>query len=460
MTRSFAMATLDAPETPQDRRGSVPIIAVVALLVYSFLHEALAPILPRGATTIMLAAVVVATIYWMDRSSTPLLGIGAIEIAFASYLLWNLYSMIAPHEYPATDPLTAADLSVPRFIMSGIGTPFLLYVVGRYMFERVAAVTLLLWTILALASYSAWVSILQFTGPTEWVWPRFIVDGSLEGETWTDRAIGVFNQPVVNGLILALGFAIAMWLMTQKNEPAYRRLLAIAIAVGCGYALYLTHTRAAWLSGAVVLILGVLLAHGFRKPSAVALGFTAMIVAINWSVFTSSDRDAGGVGSVGEIHDRLNSIQTALWAFTQKPFEGWGISRFIAVNTYHHQQWSPDVPFERGYAISVHTNELGILAELGLIGLLLWIALLVLIAYRLYDAYRTLPANELCGKPLAIVAIMAFAAMVCTGLTVDLRYFSFATGITFLLVGIVVGWTDRHRRTTDAEQVEVGKPNA
>ena len=57
--------------------------------------------------------------------------------------------------------------------------PFVMYVVGRYTFDRTAAVRILLWTILALAAYSAAVSILQFTGPTELVWPRFIVDGSL-----------------------------------------------------------------------------------------------------------------------------------------------------------------------------------------------------------------------------------------------------------------------------------------
>jgi hypothetical protein len=458
MTRPFARSALEAGSSPQNQRIPAPVFAVLALLVYSFLHEALAPVVPKGATTIMLAAVVVATVVWMDRSPTRLRGVGAIELALTLYLLWNVYSMLAPHDYPPTDPRTAVALSVPRFIMSGTVVPFMMYVVGRYTFDRVTAVRLLLWTILMLAAYSAWVSILQFTGPTEWVWPRFIVDGSLSpDETWTGRAIGVFNQPVINGLILALGFAVAILLMSQQTEAAYRRWLAFAIAIGCGYALYLTHTRAAWLSGAVVLVLGALLANGFRKASIVALGFTATIVAINWSVFTSSDREAGGVGSPGEIEDRLNTIQTALWAYAQKPFTGWGISRFVAVNTYHHQQWSPEMPFERGYAISAHTNELGILAELGLIGLVLWIAVLALIAYRLYDAYRTLPANEICGKPLAVLAIMAFTTLFCTGLTVDLRFFNFATGITFLLVGVVVGWTDRQKRMTDAAEVEVSK---
>ena len=230
-------------------------------------------------------------------------------------------------------------------------------------------------------------------------------------------------------MLLALGFAVAMLLMSRHSEePAWRRWLAFVIAVACGYGLYLTHTRAAWLSGAVVLIIGALLAKGYRKGFIAAMGITATIIAINWSVFTSSDRKAGGVGSEDEVYDRLNSAQTALWAAAQKPLAGWGIGRFPTVNTYHHQQWAPEIPWIRGYAIASHKNELGILAELGAIGLTLWICVLALVAYRLWDAYRTLPDDDLCGMPLAVTAIMALATLFCTGLTVDLRYLRLPDG--------------------------------
>ena len=149
--------------------------------------------------------------------------------------------------------------------------------------------------------------------------------------------------------------------------------------------------------------------------------------------------------SAGEVQDRLNTIQTSLWAVAQKPIAGWGIGRFQAVNTYHHQQWSPDTPWIRGYAISSHENELGILAELGLIGLTLWICVLALIAYRLWNAYRTLPDDDLCGKPLAVTAIIAVAIFVCCGTASDLRFFEFATATIFLLAGVAIGWSDRHK---------------
>ena len=370
----------------------------------------------------------------------------------ALYLIWNVYSMLAPHKYPASEPLTGDAVSIPRTIMVSTVIPFVMYVVGRYAFDRKVAVRILLWTILALAAYSAAVSILQFTGPTDWVWPRFIVDGSLApNETWVGRAVGVFNQPVLNGMLLALGFAVAMLLMSRHSgEPAWRRWFAFVIAAACGYGLYLTHTRSAWLSGAIMLIIGALLAKGYRKGFIVAMGITATVIAINWSVFTSSNREAGGVASASEVEDRLNTAQTALWAVAQKPLAGWGLGRFPTVNTYHHQQWSPEIPWIRGYAIVAHTNELGIVAELGAIGLTLWICVLALVAYRLWDAYRTLPNDDLCGMPLAVTAIMALAILFGSGLAVDLRFFLFPTTATFLLVGIAIGWSDRHKRAQAA----------
>jgi O-antigen ligase len=167
---------------------------------------------------------------------------------------------------------------------------------------------------------------------------------------------------------------------------------------------------------------------------------------MNWTQFTSTDREAGGVASPREVQDRLNIDQTALWAAEQRPLTGWGIGRFASVNTYHHQQWSPEIPFIRGWGAVPHENELGILAELGLIGLAPWLCVLVLIAYRLWKAYRTLPDDDLCGQPLAVIAIMALAIYLCASISGDLRSFNFMPGAIFFLAGIVIGWSERHKR--------------
>lgn len=426
---------------------SAPLASII-LIIAMAMYPATPHVLPIDAFWVVFAGVVGALVLWMDQNPDRPRGMDSIEWATALFLAWNVYSMISPHEYGALlanadHPAIVVPMEIWRMLAVSILLPLVLYRVGRYAFDRVAVVQALLSTIMILAAYSAAMSIMQFTGPTALVWPRYIVD---DQKDWPGRAAGVFKQPDVNGWLLALGVAVAMLLMSRRSEPTWRRWSAFVVAIACGYGIYLTHTRTAWIAGVVVLIIGALIARGYRKGFLVAICLVASAVAFNWSVFTSSDRRAGGVGSMDEVHDRLNADQTALWAFDRKPLFGWGIGRFQQLNTYHHQQWAPDIPWVRGYAAIAHSNELAILAEVGVIGLALWFVLLVLVLRRLWSAYRTLPDHDLCGKPVAVVAIMATVTVVCTGMTVDLRLIEFPMLPVFLLAGITVGWADRHKR--------------
>ena len=127
--------------------------------------------------------------------------------------------MVAPHAYPAGTPLDPEPFSVLRFVLIGTVMPLTMFLVGRRLFVTERAIRVLLWSILAAAAYSAAVSILQFTAP-QLVWPRYIV----ENPNWVDRAVGVFNQPVVNGLVLIVGFLVAVLIASHDGErPALRR---------------------------------------------------------------------------------------------------------------------------------------------------------------------------------------------------------------------------------------------
>jgi O-antigen ligase len=192
-------------------------------------------------------------------------------------------------------------------------------------------------------------------------------------------------------------------------------------------------------------------ARNFRAGFVITLTGAVVVAAANWSTLTSSNRSAGGVTSTSEVDDRLNLAATAIAAIKEKPFAGWGISRFIELNTYQHKQWSPDINWTRGYSIAAHHTELGITAELGVVGLVLWLAVLVLLVRRLIFALRVLPADRFCGRGLALVAAFTFASWEITGQTVDLRYFDFLNALVLLLVGIAVGYAERTasaRKTT------------
>jgi O-antigen ligase len=190
-------------------------------------------------------------------------------------------------------------------------------------------------------------------------------------------------------------------------------------------------------------MLGTVLARGYRSGFTLTSIIVTLLAALNWTTFTSADRAAGGVGSQNELWDRLNVIATAIWASHEKPWLGWGVGRFAAVNTYHHQQWSNDVPWRRGWGITSHVNELGILVELGLLGLVLWLSVLVPIVVLLSRAYRDLPVSGLTGQRLAFIGITALTAQLVAGSSVDLRLLEFPTAVVLLLAGLAVGERDR-----------------
>ena len=216
-------------------------------------------------------------------------------------------------------------------------------------------------------------------------------------------------------------------------------MLMLFAALLCVPAIYMTKTRAVWLAFGISIVLGALFWRGTRRGFIVVLAAGAVFIGANWATFTSSNRDAGGVGSSNEVQDRLNAIATSFWAIEQKPILGWGIARFAEVNAHHHKQWEPSSTFQRGYGIASHENELGIATELGLVGLALWLAALVLLLAALLKAMIRLPRDGLTGRGLGWLALTVFVTWVVTGFTADLRYFDFANLITFALIGATVG---------------------
>ena len=425
-----------------------PVLASMYLLVATFFRLAVpSDTLPIDPFVLAFAGVVAASgSTLMGPHRSRLSAFGAIECAMALFVVWNLISMIAPHLYDPGETLGSTEFSVVRFILIGTVMPYTMFLVGRYVFVTESAIRFLLWTLLATTAYSAAVSIMQFHGPASLVWPRYIVNDP----AWAGRAVGVFNQPVVNGLVLICGFLVAVLIASHRSETKFLRVVAVIIALATAYGIFLTHTRAVWLSFALVVVIGAVRARGFRRGFVAAGAVAVIMVAVNWSTFTSDDRDAGGVGSTSEVEDRLNTIATSIWAVERQPLIGWGIGRYTSVNTYHHQQWSPSVSWERGYGINSHFDALGILVELGIVGFVLWATVLIWILLELGRAARRLPDEGLYNRPLALTASMAFVAWMTTGLTVDLRLFDFPNIVVMLLAGAALGRAHHHSNHANA----------
>jgi O-antigen ligase len=420
---------------------SNPLLALLAVVLASFLRTAQKEIISAEALTPAFYAMLIALAIALAKRTRELPRLGFVEWMMTVYLVWNVVSALLPHQYDTTDPLTGQSVEVYRWIFSGVILPFVVYVVAKSVLDSEKAVRWFLWTVVGMTAYSAVIAFMQFHGPRRLVWPRFIITAP----EWQGRAVGVFNQPVVNGILLVLGFMVCLFLATRPDTDRRVRWALYALTVLTAYATYLTHTRSALLSLVVALVMGAVFARGWRTPFLVYLGLGALAVVANAGTLFSSDRSEGGIGSSNEIYDRLNIIATGLKALGEHPFVGIGIARFRLYNTYEHVAWDQTVDWNRGFGIISHQNELGIAAELGIPGVLMWIGVLVGVLWLLWRALHELPDNELLGQPLAVLAATAMVVLIANGTTVDLRILDFAQLLPFLFAGMAVGQLDRHR---------------
>ena len=194
-----------------------PPLAVVILLGVMFLRLALPHLIVADPFLIAYALAVVAAAVWMWQHRHALPRVTFVEVAMALYALWCYGSMVLPHQYlPVDFSLHGQLTAVPRFIELSAVIPFTMYLLGRRLFTRESAVRFVLWSIVGFAAYSTLVSICQFSAPSL-VWPRYIVDAP----TWPDRAVGVFNQPVGNGMVLIIGFVIAIVLASDRRRAEH-----------------------------------------------------------------------------------------------------------------------------------------------------------------------------------------------------------------------------------------------
>lgn len=417
-----------------------PQIAVAYLMVAMFGRIALGAVAPVDPFVPAFAGVLLAMLLWLSARHGALPRPTWLDPMMVGYLLWNIYSWCAPHDLTVNYPLTDTDLSVYRFILTGTAIPFTMYLVGRMVYRSERSVRVVIWMTGAFGAYSALMNICQFHAPAL-VFPRYIVTAP----NWAGRANGIFNQPVANGICLIAGFLAVITLATDPRlRSVWIRVLLYVAAGAMAYGAYLTYTRVVWLAFVIVIIVGAVLAKP-RTPYVISLLVVIVGVMATWSRLTSSDRSAGGVASVNEVDDRLNSLATSWWAIQEKPLFGWGIGRFTALNTVHHQRFSEDIPWMRGFGISSHQNEAGIFVELGIIGVGLWLAVLVLLALALVRAVRALPDAGVCGRNLALLAALTMLTLVIAGTTVDLRFFDFPNALAFLLAGIAIGWYERSR---------------
>lgn len=375
--------------------------------------------------------------------------LGVTEFLMLCFVIYLIASSFAPHALPAVGEKGEAR-SLLDLILTSAFLPFAGFVLARQILITERNVRRFLWFITAFGVYLALTNVFWILGMDAFIWPKNILDPGVG--THFDRGRGVFLNAAVTGLVLVVCFIVTMYLASRRRDRLRPALLAAALLMLVGIGL--TQTRSAWLAAGLVILFSAAVYTGFRRWYFLIIIGLAVLIGANWSTFTSKDRTQGGVNSVNETQDRLNAAATGIWAIEQKPILGWGLGRFPAINSVHHQAWG-DTPWKRGYGIYPHDTQIGIGAELGLMGLGLWLVIIASMVVASRRAWRTLPRSGLLSRNLAIVFWSVGISWGVTASLIDVRLFAFANTLFFIIGGMCAGLADEFaRRRVDRGEAE------
>lgn len=398
-----------------------------------------APVAPTSLPIDRLAFAAVLATWFIEVVSgrRPFPHLGLIEFLMAVFVVLSFASALTPHDLTALDNFGEPKPVLPM-IITGTLYPFTAFVLARQVFTDERQVRRVLRLMVTLGVYLGLTNIAWILGMDQLVLPSAILDESVGVNA--DRGRGVFLNPAPTGFVLVACFAAAMYLASRHVGRWRYALLGsgVVMLVGIG----LTQTRSAWLSAGLVIVFGAIAFTGFRRWYVLILVAIGLIIAANWSTFTSADRTQGGVASTNEADDRLNAAATALWGIDERPVFGWGLGRFESLNTVHHQAWG-DTTWIRGYGIIAHDTQLGIGAELGLVGLGLWLSVLVAMVVVSRRAWKALPRSGLVSRQLVLMFWSACLAWAATASLIDIRLFAFPNVLLFVLGGMMIGLADR-----------------
>jgi len=214
-----------------------------------------------------------------------------------------------------------------------------------------------------------------------------------------------YNDHTAYGVILALFIPVMFGMAIDKAVSYNQRILAIVALSILLIALYLSFSRAAWVS--VGFAIGVLVLVKLHiKFKWIALSIAGMLVVFFTFQFEILDKleknkqDASAnfiehIQSISNISsdasnlERINRWQAALRMFAERPLVGWGPGTYqFEYAPFQRSKEKTIISTNLGDQGNSHSEYIGPLAESGIPGLLSMIFILITVVYTGLNVYK------------------------------------------------------------------------
>ena len=235
---------------------------------------------------------------------------------------------------------------------------------------------------MVLGLYMAGISIMERLGFYSYIIPGWIGDPSLNETIGSGRSGGLLLQSEWTGFALSLIYCLILGHVFLK---ATRNHLTESIAIGlCIIGIFLTYTRAAWLSVACATLLLIFKSYqlgDWGKTKRIAIICIALISIVFIALFpnkTARER----VTDIGTVYFRLNLWTAGLRMAAHKPLFGYGFGQFQE-NVVAYQSPSGEIPYNEIQEGTVaHNTFISIMVEQGLVGFTIYMLIFCLICLK------------------------------------------------------------------------------
>ena len=241
-----------------------------------------------------------------------------------------------------------------------------------------------------------------------------------------------YNDHTAYGVVLAFFVMVLAVIPFIKSLPKWQRIYSFLLLIPTLVGLYLSYSRAAWLSILVAMGMAglLLLKIRMRVVAIISLALVGLFFAFKADIInqlnkntqdSASDNFGKHIQSITNISSDASNVErlnrwVAVWGmFNEKPFLGYG------PGTYQFQYASFQKPAYRtiittnaGTGGNAHSEYLGPLAESGIIGTISVLLLLLAVFGTGIHAYRKAQNQEI--KMLLLLSILALTTYYFHGL--------------------------------------------
>jgi len=297
-----------------------------------------------------------------------------------------------------------------KYLLSRLWFIIPIYFGGLMLFKTKTNIRLFVW-----AYVSALIIVVFYT-----TWVHMGYGFSEKSGHWVMSPF--YNDHTAYGVILALFIPVMTGMMLDKDVSRKQRILSLFSLLILLIALYLSYSRAAWVSvGFSIGVLVLVKLHiRFKWIALFIIGLSVIFFTFQFEILDKLEKnkqDASAnfiehIQSISNISsdasnlERINRWQAALRMFSERPLVGWGPGTYqFEYAPFQRSKEKTIISTNLGDLGNAHSEYIGPLAESGVPGLLSVIFILVSVIYTGLKVYKNAASRQ--TRLLALSATLA-----------------------------------------------------